>query len=201
MKKCIVGIDEVGRGPFAGPVTVCACSIPNDFDRKLFKGFRDSKRLSANQRGEWFQKIKSWQKIGLKFGVTSVSNKVIDSKGLSVAINSALLLSLAKIKSPNSSVILLDGGLKAPKEFKNQKTIVKGDEKEPIIALASIIAKVTRDAYMIRIAKKYPQYNLEINKGYGTKAHSNAILKYGLSPIHRKSFTRRHLATLDINKN
>lgn len=192
--KLIVGIDEVGRGPLAGPVTVCACALPADFDRKLLRGIRDSKKLSAAQRQVWYVKIQGFKKLGLVFGVTSVSQAVIDSKGISHAIRSALEASLAKTKASLSSLVLLDGGLKAPKGFKNQKTIIKGDEKEPVIALASIIAKVTRDGYMVRISKKYPLYGFHIHKGYGTHKHSLAILAHGLSPLHRKSFVKKLLA-------
>ena len=93
-------------------------------------------------------------------------------------------------KKPDETQILLDGGLRAPKEYKNQKTIIKGDEKELAIALASIVAKVTRDVLMVKLAKKYPGYRLEKHKGYGTKKHYQALKNKGISAIHRKSFLR-----------
>jgi ribonuclease HII len=123
------------------------------------------------------------------FCVTFQSEKVIDNKGLSFAIKKALRTSLLALKkAPESAKVLLDGGLKAPPEFKDQKTIIKGDEKEMVIALASITAKVLRDRKMIRLGKKYPAYGFEIHKGYGTKGHYEAIKKYGLLNEHRISF-------------
>ena len=95
---------------------------------------------------------------------------------------------------PQTCLVLLDGGLKAPREFIYQKTIIKGDEKELSISLASIAAKVTRDAYMTKLAKKYPAYGFEIHKGYGTKKHREAIKKHGPSEVHRMSFLGRILA-------
>lgn len=92
---------------------------------------------------------------------------------------------------PTDTTVLLDGGLKAPDEYKDQKTIIKGDEKEVCIALASIIAKVIRDRYMVKIAQKYPKYGFEEHKGYGTKKHYEAIQKSGISPLHRLCFLQK----------
>ena len=94
-------------------------------------------------------------------------------------------------KNSKESLVLLDGGLKAPKEYLNQRTIIKGDEKELAIALASIVAKVTRDRLMVKLARKYPGYDLEMHKGYGTAAHYKALKNKGFSPIHRKSFLKK----------
>jgi ribonuclease HII len=103
----------------------------------------------------------------------------------------AISQGLNKIKlDPNKCQVLLDGSLKAPKEFINQKTIIKGDEKEKIIAWASILAKVSRDSIMTKYHKKFPQYGFQIHKGYGTDKHRTAISKYGLSEIHRKTFCK-----------
>ena len=91
---------------------------------------------------------------------------------------------------PSECLVLLDGNLKAPKEFKNQETIVKGDEKEPVISLASIIAKVSRDRYIVDLSKKYPEYEFERHKGYGTKLHYEMLKEHGLCNIHRRTFIK-----------
>jgi len=189
----LIGIDEVGRGPLAGPVTVCACMIRRS-DRarlqKLCVGIKDSKKLSVGAREAWLSKINLWKKDGLvSYAVTSISNTQIDKKGIAIAIKNALRVSLTKLKvNPKECHVLLDGSLYAPLEYKKQKTIIKGDEKEFIISLASIVAKVHRDAFMSKISKKFPYFGFEIHKGYGTQAHRDAIKKYGISSIHRATF-------------
>ncbi len=194
-----VGVDEVGRGPIAGPVAVGALCVDvghakamlsrADF-QGLFSGIKDSKKLSPEKREEWFVKICLAQKVGaLVFVVTCISAKEIDTKGLAPSIKKALQKSLQKVApDPADTQVLLDGSLYAPVEYVNQKTIIKGDLKEPIIGLASIVAKVSRDRLMVSYSKKYPQYDFDIHKGYGTKKHYEKIKKYGLSPLHRKSF-------------
>ena len=201
-----IGIDEVGRGPIAGPVAVGAFIIldPEEVRRqRLFRGVRESKQLSAEAREEWFEKIKAAQVAGLvDFAVIFQSEKIIDKKGISYAIKKALATSLEKVVAraniKSAAVqVLLDGGLKAPSYFLHQKTIIRGDAKEQVIALASICAKVLRDRRMVALAKKYPGYGLEIHKGYGTRAHYAAIKKLSLSPLHRRSFCTKialHLA-------
>jgi ribonuclease HII len=191
--KFTIGIDEVGRGPLAGPVAVCALCLNPGFNKKNFKNFRDSKKLSHLQRLEWLEKINEEKKKGnINYKVSMESNKVIDEKGLTFAIKKSLTYSLKFLKRNHKDcLVLLDGGLKAPAEYKNQKTIIKGDEKELAIALASIVAKVTRDALMVRLAVKYPGYGLEKHKGYGTADHYKALKSKGISPIHRKSFLKK----------
>ncbi len=196
----IIGIDEVGRGPIAGPVAVGAFVVLQPEIAKLgklFRGVKESKQISHEKREEWFVKIKKAQKIGVvDFAVTFQSEKIIDTKGLSFAIKNALAISISKIVvknkkaglNPAAALVLLDGGLKAPAHFINQKTIIRGDAKEQTIALASICAKVLRDRRMVAFASKHPNYGFEIHKGYGTKAHYAAIKKHGLSPLHRRSF-------------
>ncbi|MCR4334301.1 MAG: ribonuclease HII [Patescibacteria group bacterium] len=185
-----IGIDEVGRGPLAGPVAVGVVKLKHRVFEFGEKGIKDSKKLSAKNRELWYKKIKEAKKRGeLDFFVSFVSSKIIDEKGLTYAIQKAVNNSLKKLSAhPKKSQILLDGGLKAPKEFIFQKTIIKGDEKEPVIALASIVAKVTRDKLMKKYTKKYPQYRFDIHKGYGTKAHYKEIFQNPLTPIHRRRF-------------
>lgn len=185
-----IGIDEVGRGPIAGPVAVGAFVFLKPAARSLFRGVKESKQLSEAKREEWFTRIQFAQKAGqVNFAVTFQSEKIIDTKGLSYAIKTALLTSLYALRiKPKSVRVLLDGGLKAPANYLNQKTIIKGDEKEMVIALASICAKVLRDRKMNLLAKKHQHYGFEKHKGYGTKGHYEAIKKHGILSTHRKSF-------------
>ena len=198
----LIGIDEAGRGPLLGPVSVGAVMINRGLLKKIkkqgrLKGLNDSKKLSEKMREKLFEKISDLEKEGiLKFAVTLVSEKVIDKKGISFAIRSGLEKNLKKLTAGlsredfNNLQILLDGGLRAPAEFKNQKTIIRGDSKEPVISAASIMAKVTRDRFVVKLSKKYPQYKIHEHKGYGTKQHTDLIKKFGLSEIHRQSFCR-----------
>ena len=195
--KYIIGIDEVGRGPLAGPVAVGAVLIHAEHYKKVMKLFpivKDSKKLSAKARGEWLVKIRDAEEAGfLMSAVAFVAPSTIDKKGIVPAIRIALAKALAKVSTkdgPLLSRVLLDGGLYAPAEYKNQETIIKGDEKELAIALASIVAKVTRDARMVRLGKKFPLYGFEKHKGYGTRGHYRAIKKYGITVHHRKSFLK-----------
>ena len=195
--KFLVGIDEVGRGPIAGPVAVGAFVFLTQDAKKHFRGVRESKQLSEEKREEWYKIIqqKSDQKL-VAFSVCFQSEKVIDTKGLSFAIKKCLENCLKNLKvKPEECLVLLDGGLKAPIEYKNQKTIIKGDAKETVIALASICAKVLRDRKMKKWGKKYPAYGFEVHKGYGTRAHYRAIQKAGLHPIHRRSFCKSLILT------
>lgn len=208
----IIGIDEVGRGPLAGPVTLCAVRVEVGMYKELQKNKnlpalgRDSKRLSKKDREKYalvLQALMSKRHFDIKsrlsrmpldtrfcFSVCSVSNTVIDTKGLSFAIKKALSGCLQKVGATEKDSVLLDGGLKAPLSFTNQRTVIKGDEKHPVIAWASILAKVHRDNYMTKMAKKYPEYGFEKHMGYGTKFHRDAIQKYGPSHAHRKSFLK-----------
>jgi ribonuclease HII len=201
--KYIIGIDEVGRGPLAGPVAVGAFKMPVDFNTKGFGKIRDSKKLKPEQREEITEKLKILKKGKIvDYFVCYESAKKIDKVGLSKAIKNCLEKSLAKLKViPKECLVLLDGGLKAPDKFKNQKTIIKGDEKERAIAFASIVAKVSRDALMCKLAKKYPEYCFEIHKGYGTKMHRNLIEKHGLCIEHRRLFCRNFDSNVLIDNN
>lgn len=191
-----IGIDEVGRGPIAGPVAVGAFVFLDEKSKKSFRGVKESKQLSEPKREEWFAVIQKAKKNGLvDFQVTFQSENIIDGKGLSYAIRTALKTSLNVVTKrggfeKDQIEVLLDGGLKAPIEYRNQKTIIKGDEKEMTIALASICAKVMRDRKMNVLAERHPEYGFEKHKGYGTKSHYAAIRKNGLLVVHRKSFLK-----------
>lgn len=192
--RYIVGIDEVGRGPLAGPVTVCIAVCEVSLYKKLQRNKDlpisglDSKKINQKDRERYAKILKQ---LNLEHVVVNVSSQMIDSKGISFCIKKAIRDGLGKLKlNPKECEVLLDGGLKAPVEFVKQKTIIKGDEKEKIIAWASILAKVSRDALMQKLHKKYPEYQFCDNKGYGTLSHRNAIKKHGLSGVHRNSFCR-----------
>ncbi len=211
--KYIIGIDEVGRGPVAGPVAVGALIVAKGNMKKvveMFSNFKDSKKLTPKKRNEWFLNIKQAKKDGLlDYKIIFVDNKQIDKNGIVPSIRACINKSLEALCSMSSVIqksgesdsslgeclVLLDGGLKAPEEFVNQKTIIKGDEKELVIALASIVAKVTRDALMCKLAKEYSQYGFEKHKGYGTKVHMEAIKSYGLCKIHRKTYLKNLLSS------
>lgn len=197
--KYIIGIDEVGRGPLAGPVAVGAVCIYAEHHtrvKKLFPVVRDSKKLSPKKRAEWCERIRSAEALGyLSCAVSFVAPSVIDKKGLTHAIFTAVERSLAvvaqkKVRPFSEIRVLLDGALRAPSQYLNQETIIKGDEKELAIALASIVAKVARDKKMVALAKKFPAYGFEKHKGYGTSAHYEAIKKHGITKHHRKSFLK-----------
>jgi ribonuclease HII len=129
----------------------------------------------------------------MDFAYVEISAKKIDAKGLPWAIEQAIAgcldaLDATETLDPETTRIFLDGSLKAPQKFAMQETIIKGDEKVPVISAASIYAKVMRDRYMEKQAKSYPQYGFDRHKGYGTAAHVRAIKEYGVTPIHRRSF-------------
>lgn len=204
--KIIIGIDEAGRGPLFGPVAVGTVIVNATLFKQIRKkgslrGLTDSKKLSEKERERLYTELKALEKQNiLRCACTLVSAKIIDTRGISFAIKSGIQKNLKKLvgsvwntATTKSIKVLLDGSLKAPSEFSNQKTIIKGDLKEPIISAASIIAKVTRDRYVTKIAqsKKYAKYKIAEHKGYGTAIHRALITKYGLSDMHRKSFCGR----------
>lgn len=179
----------------AGPVSVGVVKVPESFDWSLLEGVGDSKKVSPKNREAIFRRATELKKEGkLDFVVISPSAKEIDKKGIAVVIRNSIDQALKKLEVvPENCFVKLDGALRAPSNFE-QETIIKGDSKELVIGLASILAKVTRDTYMCRVAKKHPEYNFEIHKGYGTKSHRAQIAKIGLSPEHRSSYCQnRHI--------
>ncbi|MCF7816027.1 MAG: ribonuclease HII [Candidatus Pacebacteria bacterium] len=190
--KYIFGIDEAGRGPLAGPVAVGVACVPVDFDWRLIPGVNDSKKVTEKNRFAIFLRAKMLRKQKIiNFSVSLVGASVIDRIGITQAVALGISRSLHKLAlDPSTADVRLDGLLEAPHEYKHQKTIIKGDQKEKAIGLASIVAKVTRDRYMVRTASRYPQYHFGIHKGYGTLVHRNLIKKIGMSALHRKTFCR-----------
>ena len=183
----ICGIDEAGRGPIAGPLVVAGCILNEKCKMKSEKWYEmltDSKKLSAKKREELFVIIKK----NSIYHIVFVDNKTIDKKGLSFAIKSALL----EIKNRlTAKKYLFDGNSNFG--FEGIETIIKGDAKIKEISAASILAKVSRDKYMLEIADNYPMYNFKKHKGYITKEHIEEIKKYGFSEIHRKSYKLKAL--------
>lgn len=199
MMRFLIGIDETGRGPLAGPVAVGLAAFPADFDWSLAQGVRDSKQLTALQRDEWYQKMCAWSAGGLMYHkVVFSSSQSIDRRGIVPSVYSAIERGLKLLElGPRECEVRLDGTLKAPAYFLFQKTIIRGDESEPAISLAAIAAKVRRDRLMRRLAKMYPQYGFDIHKGYGTSGHREAIRQFGLCDMHRRSFCRNFAEVLD----
>ncbi len=192
MQRYIVGIDEAGRGPLAGPVSVGVVIVKESFVKEIskLKNLHDSKKLSPQKRDFWYEKIEIMKKEGnIDFAVSLVDARVIDKKGISESIKMGIKRGLKKLSpKPEYTEIFLDGGLRAPKYFKKQQTVIKGDETVPIISLASIVAKVRRDRRMDALSLRYPKYDFHIHKGYGTKEHYKALKKHGFCDIHRRSF-------------
>ena len=191
-----IGIDEVGRGPIAGPLVVCACALQSGIDvLALFphQKLRDSKKLTEAMRINIVEKLAEYvENKTVILGLGEVTAERLDLIGLTASIKEALEMALRNVHErgvPKDSFIILDGSLKAP-EIYSQETIIKGDEKIPEIALASIVAKVHRDTYMKKVADAYPLYGFDSHVGYGTKAHYEAITENGLTPLHRRSFLK-----------
>jgi len=195
--KFLVGIDEVGRGPLAGPVAVCAFCIKEeiltDLINEIFDGkIRDSKKLTKKKREEISKILSDKKKSGMVyFKISTADADVIDKYGINPSIKKSLESSLLALNlDPQNTHVYLDGGLKAPIEFKFQETIIKGDSSNALIACASILAKVYRDTLMIKYSKDFSKYSFEKNVGYGTKVHIEAIRAHGVSPIHRVTYLK-----------
>ena len=184
MKELITaGVDEVGRGCLAGPVVSAAVVLKKDINLKLLK---DSKKITFNKREEISKHIRNNSYYAI--GIASVEEI------LNLNILQASLLSMKRAierLSIRPSLILIDGNF-APKGLKNYKTIVNGDEKIKVISAASIVAKVYRDRFMIKLSEKFSNYAWERNFGYGTKAHLEGLKKFGITSHHRKGFRPVH---------
>lgn len=193
--KYHIGIDEVGRGPLAGPVTVCAFAIlEQDLHRLESIGARDSKVLSAQKREIVAAKLKELAKEGrCTFQIASTSPQLIDRDGLTRSISMAMVSALKRLNiHPEHADVYLDGGLYAPNAFFRQHTVIHGDGLIPVISCASVLAKVHRDRVMDNYDLKFPEYGFLNHKGYGTPEHYKAIRKHGASEIHRTSFLKPH---------
>ena len=186
----IAGVDEVGRGPLAGPVVAAAVVLPANFD---VLGVDDSKKLSEKKRHELFDAI---IEKAVCYGIGQKDQQVIDD------INILEATKLAMIEAIENAEKMLEEKLEKQIDFvlfdamkidaveKPQQSLIKGDSRSISIAAASIVAKVTRDRQMIDYHRVYPHYGFESNKGYGTKAHYEGIVEHGITPIHRKTFLK-----------
>ncbi|WP_013322228.1 ribonuclease HII [Gloeothece verrucosa] len=191
----IAGVDEVGRGALFGPVAAGAVIIPvSALPQLTALGVKDSKQLSPKKRSELAAQIKA---MALDFHVSFATVMDIDRINILQASLLAMYRAVAKLKV-EAAVCLVDGKQPIPNLAIRQENIVRGDERSPVIAAASILAKVWRDQLIVRLARKYPHYDLIANKGYGTIRHREALLKYGPSPQHRLSF-RPCQKSLSIN--
>ena len=181
--QTICGVDEAGRGPLAGPVCAAAVILPPHLE---IPGLTDSKKLTDKKRRELFPIIKEQ---AIAYGIGMASEKEIDEINILQATFLAMQRALDQLHvSPD--LALIDGNRQ--KEFGVPvKTVVKGDSLSMNIAAASILAKVTRDDLMVKMAEEYPRYGFEIHKGYGTKAHYAALTAHGPSPIHRMTFLKK----------
>jgi ribonuclease HII len=189
--KYIVGIDEVGRGPLAGPVSIGIAVIPKAYDiSRYFTKLTDSKQMTEKAREAACVEAEVLQKNGtISYGVFSSSAEQIDEWGIEAALSVAIVKGLQKLApNPEECEVFLDGRLKAPKEYR-QEAIIKGDLLVPVISLASVVAKVSRDRYMAGIVhQEFPEYGFDSHKGYGTASHIRAIREHGPSSVHRRSF-------------
>ncbi|MCQ2488573.1 MAG: ribonuclease HII [Clostridia bacterium] len=181
--SCVCGIDEAGRGPLAGPVFAAAVVLPLDCE---IEGLNDSKKLTEKKREMLFDII---MEKAISYSVASASEKEIDE----INILNATFLAMRRAYdglSVKPDKALIDGN-KEPGLSCAQETVVKGDAKSMSIAAASILAKVSRDRYMLEMAKLYPEYQFEKHKGYGTKLHYEMIREHGVSDIHRLTFLKK----------
>lgn len=181
----VVGIDEAGRGPLAGPVVAGAVIIHNV--EQVVPSVRDSKKMTEKQRNVAFEKITD---LSSAWGVGIVDNIFIDEKGIQLAVKTAMIKAIdqIKLKYPNINYLIVDGKNVSTIEGYKMMKITKGDLNHYSIAAGSVLAKVTRDRIMKEYSIKYPEYGFDKHVGYGTKKHIELLRNYGLTSIHRKTF-------------
>ena len=180
----VCGVDEAGRGPLAGPVCAAAVILPRDLE---IEGLNDSKKLSDKRRRTLYEVI---TEQALSYGIAMVDEKVIDEINILQATFLAMRQAVEQL-SEKPALALVDGNREPDFGEIPVKTIVKGDSLSANIAAASILAKVTRDRFMEEQDAIYPQYGFSVHKGYGTKAHYEALREFGACPIHRRSFLKK----------
>lgn len=193
--KCdciVIGTDEVGRGPLAGPVMAAAVRLDL---QKPIDGITDSKKLSAKKREILYDQITT---EAIDWAVSEVSPKEIDRINILQASLKAMHLSIDQLSTPWSKVLVDGNKLINTIDSCKQKTVIKGDNKSASIAAASIIAKVTRDRLMIKYHDQYPEYGFNAHKGYPTAKHRECVKQYGITPIHRKTFCEKFLIQTEL---
>lgn len=181
--RLVCGVDEAGRGPLAGPVCAAAVILPRGFE---IPGLNDSKKLSEKKREELFDVIKE---NAISYGIAFAEVAEIEEHNILAATFIAMNKAIAQLE-PKPDIALIDGNRTHGIEMYS-RSVVKGDSKCADIAAASVLAKVTRDRYMMEMAEKYPQYHFDKHKGYGTKLHYEALREFGPSEIHRLSFLKK----------
>lgn len=179
----ICGVDEAGRGPLAGPVCAAAVILPRNIE---IAGLNDSKKLCEKNREKLYDEI---CEKAVSFGIAFASVEEIEELNILNAAMLAMNRAIAQL-DPQPELALIDGNRSSAIEI-NSRCVVKGDAKCADIAASSILAKVTRDRYMLKMAQKYPEYHFERHKGYGTKLHYEVLREYGPCEIHRPSFLRK----------
>lgn len=190
--KVIAGVDEAGRGPLAGPVVAAAVVLPEGI---IIEKLNDSKKLTAKKRQEIFEVI---VEKAVDYSIGIVDEKCIDEINILNATKKAMKIAISNL-SIRPDIVLIDA-VELNDISVKQVSIIKGDALSISIAAASILAKVTRDKMMVEMDKIYPQYGFAKHKGYGTKAHIEAIKKYGITPIHRLTFTRKFTTSANTNE-
>ena len=180
--QSVCGVDEAGRGPLAGPVFAAAVILPENC---IIEGLNDSKKLTEKKREALFDVIKE---KAISFSIASVDEKTIDKINILQATYLAMKKAVEGLDVP-ADYALIDGNRMPPLSVDGE-TVVKGDAKSPSIAAASILAKVSRDRFMLELDEKYPQYKFSQHKGYGTKLHYEMLTEHGVSDCHRMSFLK-----------
>lgn len=182
-KGVICGVDEAGRGPLAGPVCAAAVILPPHCE---IPGLNDSKKLSDKKRRELFPII---QEKAIAYGIAFATEQEIDEINILQATFLAMRRAIAQLEG-KADFAIIDGNRDSDFGIPSM-TVVKGDSRSASIAAASVLAKVTRDEYMEKIALEYPDYGFEVHKGYGTKRHYEALREHGMSPVHRRTFLKK----------
>jgi len=179
----VCGVDEAGRGPLAGPVYAAAVILKPDCE---LDGLNDSKKLSEKKREELFDKV---IEAAVAYKIVAVDEKTIDEINI---LNATMLAMKTAVEAVNADYAVIDGN-KCPQLSIPSQFVIGGDAKIKSIAAASILAKVSRDRYMLKLAEQYPMYQFEKHKGYGTRLHYEMLDKHGISDIHRMSFLKKYL--------
>lgn len=180
-QRITIGVDEVGRGPWAGPLTAAAVALDS---RVLVEGVKDSKLLNPEQRAELFREIAG---SAVSIGIGWCHQKRLDRLGLQPATSEAMQTALEQLGSIDGDIVV-DGSFNYLADTPGARTVVGADMSVPSVSAASIVAKHMRDQYMCRLARIYPGYGFELHKGYGTAAHRQALEDLGVCDLHRRSF-------------
>lgn len=188
--ESVIGVDEAGRGPLAGPVVAAAVKLKK-YNSEL-QEINDSKKLTEKKREKLFDVVMENFYVGIGMASPQEIDEINILNATFLAMRRAIE-NLDEKSGVDNILILVDGNFKIREYNGKQEAVIKGDAKSLSIAAASIIAKVTRDRILVKDGEKYPEYLFEKHKGYGTKAHKEALLKYGITPIHRKSFLTKIL--------